>query len=303
MIYLRLLGRVSAGLASAALLSVTAFAQINLPAESIGGPLTGPPVLAKPFSADATTIVHAVLGDGTRLDQSTTDRYYRDSAGRVRVERSMDGLPAPSTMSERHIRTIITPEPGDRWVYTIDAQTRTMRLHPRSIVGDTVGGGRWFGVPVGGVRFVDFKRAGDLLSADPSAFADVRDEPLGSRRIAGVETTGRRITLVVPPGSRHNTQAIEMTDERWESDELKLLIQSWHSDSRSTIEYRLSNIRRDEPPTHLFQIPADYTETIPTSDPKKDPIMTFMAPEGFRRESRSPYPPRDDARQRSDTRR
>jgi hypothetical protein len=300
--YLSLLARASAVLASAAVIVASAYGQSNVPAESMGGPLTGPPVFGAPFSANATTTVHATLGDGTRLDQSMTDRYYRDSAGRVRVERSMDGLPAPSTVSERHIRTIMAPEPGDRWVYTIDAQTQTVRLHPRSIVGYTVGGGRWFGVPVGGVRFVDFKRAGDLLSADPSAFADVRDELLGSRRIAGVETTGRRITLVVAPGSRHNSQAIEMTDERWESDELKLLIQSWHSDSRSTIEYRLSNIHRDEPPAHLFQIPPDYTTSIPTSDPKKDPIMSFTAPEGFRRESRSPYPPRDDARQRSDTR-
>jgi hypothetical protein len=275
------------------------FAQINLPAESIGGPLTGPPVLGEPFSADATTIVHAILGDGTRLDQSTTDRYYRDSAGRVRVERPMDGLPAPSTMSARHIRTVIDPRDGHGGVYTIDAQTRTVRSAPRSIVGWAVVGGRWFSVPIGGVRFVNFERASDLLSADPGAFVDVQDEALGSRRIAGVETTGRRITLVIPPGYRRNSHPIEMTDERWESDDLKLLIQSWHSDSRSTIEYRLSNIHRDEPPAQLFQIPPDYT--IGTS-PGEDPNMTFMAPEGFRRESRSPYPPRDGAHQRSDTR-
>src|SRR6185503_19717157 len=47
-----------------------------------------------PFSADATTILHAILGDGTRLDQTTTDRYYRDSTGRVRIERHMEGLAA-----------------------------------------------------------------------------------------------------------------------------------------------------------------------------------------------------------------
>ena len=274
---LRLLGCASAVLALAAALAATAFGQVNLPHESIGGPLSGPPVLGAPFSADATTTVRATLGDATRLDQTTTARYYRDSAGRVRVERPMSGPPAPATMSERHLRTIIDPDPGDRLVYTIDAQTRTTRHASRSILGTTAGGGRWFSVPVGGVRFVDFRRAGDLLSADPGAFADVRDEALGSQRIAGVETTGRRITIIVPPGYRGNDQPIEITDERWESAELKLLVQSRHSDSSSVIEYRLSNLRRDEPPARLFEIPPDYTVDY-TSEPR----MSFMLAESFR---------------------
>ena len=277
---MRFPGRVSGILGLAAALGATVLGQVNLPVESIGGPLTGPPVLGAPFSADATTTVHAILGDGTRLDQSTTDRYYRDSAGRVRVERPLSGLPAPTTVSERHIRTIIDSDPGDGGVYTLDAQTRTARAAPRSLVGMTTGGGREFSVPVGGVRFLGFQRAGDRLSAEPGAFADVRDEPLGSQRIAGVETTGRRITLIVPAGYHGNTQPIEMIDERWESAELNLLIQSWHSDSRSTIEYRLSNIRRIEPPARLFEMPPDYTvDLVPTI---KDPWMSFASAESPR---------------------
>jgi len=278
--YLRPLGRVSGILALAAALGATVFGQVNLPVESIGGPLTGQPVLGAPFSADATTTVHAILGDGTRLDQSTTDRYYRDSAGRVRVERPLSALPAPVTISERHIRTIIDPDPGNGGVYTLDAQTRTARSAPRSLVGMTTGGSREFSVPVGGVRFLGFRRAGDLLSADPNGFADVRDEPLGSQPIAGVDTTGRRITLIVPAGYEGHTQPVKMIDERWESAELNLLIQSWHSDSRSTIEYRLSNIRRIEPPARLFEMPPDYTvDLVPTI---KDPWMSFASAEGPR---------------------
>jgi hypothetical protein len=259
----------SAVLALTAALAATAYGQANLPAESLGGPMTGPAVIGAPFSADATTTVHATLGDGTRLDQSTTDRYYRDSIGRVRVEKLMNGLPAPTTMAERHVRTIIDPEPGDGAVLTLDAQTRTARYNDRSLFAETAGGSRWFSVPVGGARFLTFYRAGDLLSADPSAFGDVRDESLGSQRIAGVETTGRRITLVVPPGYRRNDQFIEMVDERWESADLKLLVQSRHSDSRSTIDYRLSNVQRIEPPAYLFEMPLDYTvDRTPTI---KDP--------------------------------
>src|ERR1700741_961862 len=87
--------------AFAAVLAATATGQGNLPAESIGGPLSSPPVPSAPFSADATTTVHAILREGTSLNQSMTDRYYRDSTGRVRIERHVEGLPAPRTAFER----------------------------------------------------------------------------------------------------------------------------------------------------------------------------------------------------------
>jgi len=268
--------------AVAAVLAATAFGQVNLPAESIGGPLSSQPVLGAPFSADAMTTVHAILGDGTRLDQSMTDRYYRDSSGRVRIERHMEGLPAPKTVAERHFRIVIAPEPN-RWpgVYTVDEETGTVRLNPRSLMSNTAGGGRSFDVPVGGVRFLSFFRAGDLLSADPGAFGDVRDEPLGTKRIAGLEATGRRITIVVPPGYRGNDQSIEMVDERGESAELQLLIRSRHSDPRSTVAYRLSNIRRTEPSAHLFEMPAGYAEKIIPMT-AGEPMMSWMGAESPR---------------------
>lgn len=268
----------SAVLALTAALAATAFGQANLPAESLGGPLTGPPVNAAPFSADATTTVHAVLRDGTRLDQSTTDRYYRDSAGRVRIERHMEGLPAPKTVRERHIRTVIAPDPS-HWggVNTVDDETATIGLLPRSLIANTVGGSRAFSVPVGGVRFVDFFRAGDLFSADPGAFDDVRDESLGTKHIAGVEATGRRLTIVVPARYRHNDEGNEVVvvDERWTSAELQVVIQSRHSDSRTTIDYRLSNIRRNEPSPHLFELP-DYTHLTPVTN---EPMVSFTSAE------------------------
>jgi hypothetical protein len=141
----------------------------------------------------------------------------------------------------------------------------------------TAGGNRAFSIPVGGVRFLDFRRAADLLSADPGVFADVRDESLGSRRIAGVNAIGRRVTLVVPAGYHGNDQPIEMVDERWESPELQLLVQSLHSDSRGTIEYRLSNIQRTDVPPRLFEIPLDYNMDS-TSTPS-DPWLSFTAAE------------------------
>src|SRR5690349_10151302 len=56
--------------------------------------LAGPVVADAPFSADATTTVTQVLGDGTRIEQTTTARFYRDRAGRVRREQTILGLGA-----------------------------------------------------------------------------------------------------------------------------------------------------------------------------------------------------------------
>jgi hypothetical protein len=181
----------------------------------------------------------------------------------------MDGLRAPETIAERHVRTVIARNPDGHGVFTLDAQTRTARNAPRSLHALTGGGSRGLAVPVGGVRFLVFERAIDLLSIDPSAFVDVRDEPLGTRQMAGVAATGRRVTIVVPAGYHRNDQSNEMVDERWESAELHLLIQSRHSDSRGTIQYRLSNIQRTEPPLNLFEIPVEYNvdSTQTTNDP------------------------------------
>src|SRR6267143_1622473 len=54
-------------------------------------------------------------------------------------------------------------------------------------------------------------------------------------------------------------QPIVITDERWESTDLKVLVSSQHHDPRTgDVEYRLTNISRAEPAAHLFTVPADY---------------------------------------------
>ena len=53
---------------------------------------------------------------------------------------------------------------------------------------------------------------------------------------------------------------MQIVGERWESPELEILIYSRSSDPRTgVIEYRLTNIRRTDPPPDLFVVPADFT--------------------------------------------
>src|SRR6185295_11863832 len=134
--------------------------------------------------------------------------YYRDSQGRVRVEQLMEGLPAPTTVSGRHIRLLIFANDRERhWpmrdLFSLDPTTRTARDGlgtPRSLAN---GGGSSAGVPIGGARYLDFMRAQDWLRyEDPAGLEGdaVQFESLGTRFIAGVEATGERITLTFPPG-------------------------------------------------------------------------------------------------------
>jgi hypothetical protein len=91
---------------------------------------------------------------------------------------------------------------------------------------------------------------------------DVRaiEVQLGTRRIEGLKAIGRRTTAVIPVNRVGNDQPITITDERWESPELRLVVSSRFSDPRTgVVEYRLTRIDRGEPRADLFTVPADYT--------------------------------------------
>lgn len=230
------------------------------PNDSVGGPLTGPPVLNAPFSADATTTVQQTLGDGTRINRNATARYYRDRMGRIRVEQTIMGLEALNPAADRQVRITIDPEPGKGLVYTLDPATRKAIKGSRSLAGITVGGGGSFAVPLGGSQFLVFHRLESLRERYGLSANYMEDEELGTRPISGVEATGQRVTVTIPVGQFGNDRPMQLVDERWESPALKMVIYSLHSDPRTGIvEYWLTNIRRAEPAPELFVIPEDYT--------------------------------------------
>ena len=300
-------------------------------------PMTGPLVTGAPFSVDSATVVTQTLGDGTRIEQRTTAKFSRDTAGRVRREQTIIGLDAldPATQS----RTVITFDsvPGDPMPYVIDPVARTVRRMPRGSFG--AGGAGALVLQFDGLTFrqrevtspaganaaiqspdvqgrlaaaraalqamearglnpshpdvitarsrvaeleqeVNMSRererlfnqlAGaasqlvarrDQLNAGAPIPADVRptDEQLGTRQIEGVRTIGRRTTAIIPINRVGNDQPITITDERWESPELRLVVYSRFSDPRTgVVEYRLTGINRSEPRADLFTVPAEYT--------------------------------------------
>src|SRR5687768_9476735 len=62
------------------------------PEEEFGGPFSGRVVRDVPFSAEARTTVRQTLPDGGQVERIGIARYYRDGAGRIRVEHVVSGL-------------------------------------------------------------------------------------------------------------------------------------------------------------------------------------------------------------------
>lgn len=224
--------------------------------------LAGPLVTDAPFSADATTTVTQILGDGTRIEQTTNARFYRDRAGRVRREQTILGLGALNGGGSMQTITI-APDPAEGTAFTLDPMTRTARRVPRIAI--PLAGNMTFRTN-GGAILVAGRTGGPPLGG--AAVSSPTEEILGARQFDGVKALGRKTTSIIPIGQIGNDRPIEITDERWESPDLRMLIYSRNSDPRTgVVEYRLTNINRSEPPADLFMIPQDYTISQPVTLP------------------------------------
>ncbi len=206
------------------------------------------PVRDAPFSAEAVTTWHATANSGTAAMQSTA-RYYRDGAGRVRVD-FIEGMSLQ--------RVFITLEANSRVTYALDTVARTAIKGTRAMFAMMIGGGctnNKFVLPLSMTRFVSFM-------ASP-----LDEESLGQRSLAGVHTTGTRFNMLLPASVTGMGRG-----ERWVSSELQLMVYGRREDVEvGIVEHRLTKITRAEPPAALFEVPANYVETA-------FPCMTWENP-------------------------
>jgi hypothetical protein len=217
------------------------------------------PVVNAPFSAEATTVWQPPASSG-KASMRATARYFRDSAGRVRVEQSVVGHGARA----QHI--ILAPDANSRTAYVLDAAARTVSTPvPRGLTQMMVGDGGFnqFVLLKSMRRFLVFFVTPDTVESvnGPS------EESLGQSSIAGIPVTGTRFVTRVPGAD--NGRA-----ERWVSPELKLVVYSRSEDARyGILEYQLTNITRSDPPAALFDVPQEYAES-----PFEYPGLTWEGP-------------------------
>jgi hypothetical protein len=238
-------------------------------ADAVGSPLALPATFNAPFSADAVTTIKQTLRDGTRIDQTATARYYRDSGGRVRVEQVV-----PGQTGQNRSLVMLVPDPHSRAVSTLEPPTRTFYYHSRQVAAVAFNGRHTFALPLAASRFLifhpqDWRTQGFERPVSYSS----NGHALGSRVIGGIDAEGRRVVLTVSAGENGNAQPIDIVGEQWESPELKLLVYSRYSNPETgLLEYRLTNISRAEPSADLFIVPPDY---ILRTTSAADPAMGF----------------------------
>lgn len=233
---------------------------------AIGGAVMGPTVKNAPYSAVEVNESTQMLADGNRIHQESQTTVYRDSEGRVRRE-------TPDVV------TIWDPVANTS--YLLNPKTQTARRMPLakeaglSVAGVVPGGDRVVtysstgsmpGMPAPGmVTARTAHRMGSVgMKLQIADGAPPKSESLGKQTIEGVEAEGTRFTSTLEAGAIGNDRPIQTTSETWYSPDLQTTVKSVHSDPRMGEEtFRLTNISRVEPPSTLFQVPAEYQVVNP----------------------------------------
>lgn len=244
-----------------------------------------------PYTAEAVTETVQVLQDGNRIVRKSTSLLARDTQGRTRQERKGEGRGGVFIYDPMEGRTIVLNESSR-------TATRLPRIPepPAPPVPPTGGMPPAPPVPPAGAREIDAQPGRVVVKRNRGADGgeDVRVEvvrinrgdgsdalpplppmpplalpvvprgkgetkSLGTREFDGVKADGTLTTHTIPAGQIGNEKPIVVTSERWFSPDLFVVVYAKTSDPRAgDTTYRLTNVKRGEPPAELFKVPADY---------------------------------------------
>jgi len=244
---------------------------MNLKVDTLGGRTT----VGRPLSATEVRHTLQVLGDGTRIDKEETDKYYRDSEGRTRIERSgaksiaisdpVSGFAAEmSSENKTAHKMMIMKRTGD-FSTTPDAGTMEKLRAEDAARGIVTGPNVMIRRPP--VAAIEGAPAGAIFSRSETVVLDKEMaeksrgpvEDLGTQIINGVPAQGTRSTVTIPAGQIGNDRDIRIVSERWYSTDLQMLVRSSNDDPRfGKTTYELTNIVQEAQDPSLFQIPADF---------------------------------------------
>jgi hypothetical protein len=161
-------------------------------------PFTVVPVVNAPFVAEAVTTLLPTSDESAGPTRTLTDRYYRDSSGRVRAERRWP----------KGELIIIDADPGDNGVTLLNSDTETFARVPMALAQ---------------FHF----HSGTNITSPRAIFSHV---------IIG----GTRVAYEVSP-------------------DLGLVVYARRLHPNvGTVEFRLTNIRQQEPAPELFEVPTSY---------------------------------------------
>lgn len=187
-------------------------------------------IVGKPYAATIEVKTVQTLPDGTHITREGIARKeYRDSQGRTRIEYYM--LKGSGSADEGKLMSVIIRDPAKDASYLLNPRNHTaQKMIPR---------------PAGQEgSFV----VGSFRELEPPTVED-----LGTRTIEGIPAEGKRITRTIPVGAVGNDRPIQITTERWFSNDLEINVLVKTSDPRQGESVtRTTNIDRSEPEPALF---------------------------------------------------
>jgi hypothetical protein len=193
--------------------------------------LPGKVVKGAPYSAVATMEMTQQSSTGNPINRKITSNLYRDSQGRSRREEHLGGHSA-----------VFISDPVSGFDYVLEPENKTARKMP-SIPA----------IPMPMAKNFPPGPGNPIVESGAQTVPGVQSstESLGQQTIEGVVVDGKRITTTTLAGA--------IVTEEWFSSELQVVILSKATNQRlGESTYRLTNIRREEPPATLFTLPADY---------------------------------------------
>ncbi|ADV81793.1 hypothetical protein AciPR4_0960 [Terriglobus saanensis SP1PR4] len=193
------------------------------------------PIPNIPMTATVDISSMRILPDGTQELRKTLNEIARDSRGRIYNERramvpvTFEGK---SSLQSAHI---------------FDPQTRqSVFLNPHTHLA------REMTLPDAGNRPVS-------ESGIPPAPHGAAVEDLGQSNLAGVNVHGVRYTIQIAGIASGTGKPLQIKDEYWYSDQLRLNMMVVHDDPRTGQQIvMIKQVSQREPDSKLFQVPEGY---------------------------------------------
>jgi hypothetical protein len=245
---------VFAGVATVALLSAQSSSAIFTPSNVTGAP----------YSATLITQRTEIHADGTQTALPTEEQtMYRDSAGRTRIESDLRDCGTTPCLV-----TIVDPLAGFRYeIYSHNKVVERFTIpvsRPPAIEPPTPDMTGPAGV-ISNRLIMDGALRGIGMAGN---HFKTESQWLGTQMIEGVAALGGRVVTILEAGAAGNDYEVAVTNEKWVSPELRVLVLRKLLDPRygNTIS-GLTHISLAEPDPVLFAPPVDYTmKDMPRSD-------------------------------------
>jgi len=198
----------------------------------------------KPFQATAVMTVVTFGGDGTKQVRATKSHLFRDSKGRVRVERFYDGTDDPAEIV-----------PMDILIY--DNCGTSVSLSPATHIARISKI-----VPRPNPSHLPFCGEVDLNNP-PQPGPDGKFEYLGHKMIDGVEVWGERTTYYKSVEAKLAGNAPSSINDSWCSTSLETPMGSFSLKDNPKLESAtvIKDLKPTEPEPSLFEIPKEYKIT------------------------------------------